>query len=252
MKKALLITAAIAALVFGIAGCGNSPSETLSEERPIVCLGDSLTEGNGASKMGQVDKSKSYPAFLQSKVTIPVINAGISGDTAARAVSRVETDVLAEDPQAVIIFLGANDFFQGRPANSTKTALQTIIDKVKGEDRKIFLVSFIGDSAWESGIRNNLDTLLSTLPFPLPSFINVEALLAEFPEYRKMFSELVLENPDVTFIDDIWTGVWGIHMSSDIIHPNAEGYSKIADTIYNAIKPSMPNLKVRSSAYLHF
>ena len=228
MKKITIFGAviiAIAALVLGLAGCGtdNSPSE-----RPIVCLGDSLTEGFGASTPGEVDRSKSYPAFLQSKVTAQVINAGISGDTAAGGLARVDRDVVSKDPQTVIILLGGNDFLQGRPADYTKDDLQAIIDRLRDQDRKIFLASFIGDSAWESNMRGKLQGML-------PSFIDMNIIDAHLSEYKKIFSELASENRDVVFIPNIWTGVSDDQMS-DPIHPNAEGYSKIADTIYNAMR----------------
>ena len=217
--------AAILALVFVLIGCesGESPSAT-ADNRPIVCFGDSLTEGYGASRPGTVDKSKSYPAFLQNKVTVPVENAGISGDTAAGALARMDRDVLSRDPQAVIILLGANDFFRLRPARETKQDLQAIINKLKTGDREIYLASFIGDSAWE-------DAILGIIP----NFILIDHV-ALFADYKKMFAELSSENKELTFIPNIWTGVWGIHMS-DPIHPNAAGYEIMANTIFNAIKP---------------
>jgi acyl-CoA thioesterase-1 len=194
------------------------------DKRPIVCFGDSLTEGYGASIPGQVDKSKSYPAFLQSKVRVPVINTGISGDTAAGGLARVERDVLSHDPQAVIILLGANDFFRLRPANATKADLQNIITRVRDENRKIFLVSFMGGSSWEN-------SLIDSIPGMTPAVLSI--LISG---YKRIYLELVLENPDVTFISDIWTGVWGVNMS-DPIHPNAEGYRIMADHIFLGIKP---------------
>ena len=200
---------------------GEAPLYTPVREL-IVCFGDSLTEGYGSSKFGEADKSKSYPAFLQKKTRVPVLNAGISGDTAALGLSRARNDVLPENPQVVIILLGANDFFRLRPANDTKADLQKLLDLLKKENRKIYLASFIGDVSWET-------TVFRIIPGLAGHF----SLLAE---YKKMFTELESENKELGFIPDIWTGVWGIHMS-DPIHPNAEGYSIMADSIFKAIKP---------------
>ena len=202
-----------------LAGCDSS----MPEGKPIVCFGDSLTEGYGAGGAGRVDKSKSYPAFLQRKVKMPVVNSGISGDTTAGALARLESDVLSHDPQMVIILLGANDFFQQRPVAQAKTNLQEIINRTRDEDRKIYLVSFIGDLNWESSI---LDTIAG-------------AFMSEYTtlliEYGRMFNELISENRDIYFIPNIWQGVWRTHMS-DPIQPNASGYERIAETIYQAIK----------------
>ena len=214
-------------LIFVLIGCdtGSSQDDT-PPTGPIVCFGDSLTEGYGAGGLGAVDRSRSYPAFLQRKVAPEVVNAGISGDTAADGLVRVERDVLSRNPQMVIIFLGANDFLQRRPAAETKADLQAIINRIRDGERKIFLVSFLGDLNWEANLTNSLAGVIFTQHGDLLS------------EYRRMFDELVSENNGLGFIPDIWTGVWGINMS-DPIHPNAAGYEIIAETIFNAIRPNL-------------
>jgi len=204
-------------IVLALAGC------SIQETGTMVCLGDSLTEGFGASQPSVIDKKKSYPAFLQNKVKITVVNAGISGDTAAGGLARVDKDVLSKNPQIVIILLGANDFFHQSPASETKKDLQAIISKVKKENRKIFLASFIGDAAWEAGYLETFPALISS---------SVIALLAD---YKKMYSELRSENTDIGVISDIWKGI-GKNQMSDPIHPNAEGYSIMADNIFTDIR----------------
>ena len=223
---------AILAIVIVLAGCSNPSGSQGGQQvnKTIVCFGDSLTEGYGASKPGEVDKSKSYPAYLQKKTSRPVVNAGISGDTSSGALARVDKDVLSKKPGMVIILLGANDFFHLRPASETKGDLQKILNKLKSENRKIYLVSFIGDANWEAGIFGT--------PFALVSGFSTSSLAALLSDYRKMLAELTAENRDIGYIPDIWTGVWGIHMS-DPIHPNAEGYEIIADTVFNAIKKNL-------------
>ena len=202
-----------------LAGCDSS----MPEGKPIVCFGDSLTEGYGAGGQGIVDKSRSYPAFLQRKVTMPVVNSGISGDTTAGALARLERDVLSKDPQMVIILLGANDFFQRRPMAQAKADLQEIIDRTREEDRKIYLASFLGDSSWETYLLNSIAGI----------FLSEYAAL--LPQYIRMFDELMSENRDLYFIPNVWTGINTTHMS-DPIHPNASGYERIAQTIYEAIR----------------
>jgi acyl-CoA thioesterase I len=216
MKRAIA-KAIIMILILALAGCDTQETGTM------VCLGDSLTEGFGASRPSEIDKSNSYPAFLQKKVKLTVINAGISGDTAAGGLDRVDKDVLAKDPQAVIILLGANDFLRQRPANETKRDLQAIINKLKNESRKIYLASFIGDAAWEA-------SYLQAFP------IIASGLIALLADYKIIYAELRSENSDIGYIPNIWKGI-GRNQMSDPIHPNAEGYSIMADNIFETIKP---------------
>jgi len=196
------------------------------DKRPIVCLGDSLTAGYGASTPGTDDISRSYPAYLQKKTKISVINAGVSGNTTGQGLYRVDTDVLLKDPQIVIILLGANDYFQGLSISSIQDNLQKIINKVNSGNRKIYLAKFysgamvksfltlsgITDTAQQANLINQFDTMFSTLA----SINNVE------------------------LIDDIWTGVWGIHMS-DNHHPNAIGYEIMANNIFKCLRPYLKN-----------
>ena len=195
----------------------------MQDTNPIVCLGDSLTEGYGAGGQGVVDKSRSYPAYLQGKIKMPVVNSGISGDTTKGALDRLERDVLSKDPHMVIILLGANDFFQQRPMAEAKANLQEIIDRTRKEDRIIYLASFMGGTYWETSILNSIS----------------EIFIAEYAsllfQYKRMFDELISENKDIHFIPEIWTGINSTHMS-DPIHPNAAGYERIAQTIYEAIR----------------
>jgi len=223
MRRAIA-KAIIMIFVLALAGCGAAtPPSNTQKPGPMVCLGDSLTEGYGASKPSEVDKSNSYPAFLQKKVKLTVINAGISGDTVGGGLARVDKDVLAKDPQLIIILLGANDFLKFRPTGEAKRDLQAIINKVKDKSRKIYLASFIGDAAWET-------LYLETFPIITPVII---ALLAD---YKKIYAELRSENTDIEYISNIWKGI-GRNQMSDLIHPNAEGYRIMADNIFAEIKP---------------
>ena len=235
MRHILGITAVIFIFAFVFSGCGNGASSTSIDNsaRPIVCLGDSITEGYGASQQGAVDKSKSYPAFLQKKVSVPVVNAGISGNTAADGLARVNSDVLSKDPQMVIILLGGNDFLppRMRPAKETKNDLQAIINRLRNGNRKIFLASFIGDENWEESFR----VYLGMIPGAM-----LNNLLTLFNEYKALYADLARENPDIEYIPNIWIGINNTHMS-DPIHPNEEGYSRIANTIFNAIEPHLGN-----------
>jgi acyl-CoA thioesterase-1 len=219
--KVVAITIIIV-LVMAVLGCDDGSTNDNGKDITLVCLGDSLTAGYGAAKPSEVDKSKSYPAYLEKKAGIPVINAGVSGDTTAEALARVDSDVLSHKPDIIIILLGANDFLHFISVSTTQSNLQTIIDKVDDGNRKIYLAKFYTDEVATSFI------------IPIPSVI--------VNQYDNMFNTLAASSDNIELIEDIWTGVWGVHMS-DLIHPNAEGYEIMADNIYKVMEPYLQTLK---------
>jgi acyl-CoA thioesterase-1 len=195
-----------------LAGCSNG--STNYRDGTIVCLGDSLTEGYGAVTPGVIDKSKSYPAYLQDKVNIPVINAGVSGNTSAQGLARVDTEVLSKNPKIIVIILGANDLGRGI---DTKDNLEAIINKVNKENTKIYLAKFYTEAVARA--------LANSFGFTDNAFQT-----ALIHQYDNLFNTLAAEN-NITLIEDIWNGVWGINMS-DAVHPNAKGYEMMANNIF--------------------
>ena len=99
---------------------------SVPDARPvIVAFGDSLTAGQ------RVGRSETYPAFLQREfdkrgMSFRVVNEGISGDTTAVALSRIDAAV-AHQPEWVILALGANDGLRGLPLDAMERNLREII-----------------------------------------------------------------------------------------------------------------------------
>lgn len=98
------------------------------DTRPvIVAFGDSLTAGQ------RVGRSETYPAFLQREfdkrgMSFRVVNEGISGDTTAVALSRIDV-AIAHQPKWVILALGANDGLRGLPLDAMERNLREIIGR---------------------------------------------------------------------------------------------------------------------------
>jgi acyl-CoA thioesterase-1 len=95
----------------------------------LVVLGDSLTAGLG------LPPGKDFPQRLQATLRakgwdVEVLNAGVSGDTAADGLQRYDWSVPA-DADALIIELGANDMLRGLKPEATKKALSAILDKAR-------------------------------------------------------------------------------------------------------------------------
>jgi len=214
----LLLTACAGNFVGGVSTKKSSSNETFT----LVCFGNSLTSGHGAVIPGVDSPEKSYPAFLQNKVSIPVINAGKTGDTTAQGLSRINNDVLSKNPRIVIIELGANDLFQGVSLTTTYENLKKIISMLNDGNRRIYLAKFYTET-----IARDMMNMLQITGY------NEQTAVLDL--YDSMFNELVLSD-NIVLIDDIWAGVWGIHMS-DHIHPNEKGYEIMADNYFNALKP---------------
>lgn len=103
----------------------------------IVAFGDSLTAGFG------LQNSDSFPAQLEKALKargqdVKLINAGVSGDTAAAGLARLDW-ALPDDASGVIIELGANDALQGLDPAATKATLEKIITDVKARGLPILL-----------------------------------------------------------------------------------------------------------------
>ena len=95
----------------------------------LVALGDSLTAGLGLAP------GKAFPDRLEAALRakgwdVKVINAGVSGDTAADGLARYEWAV-PPDGDALIIELGANDMLRGLKPEATKATLAAILDKAR-------------------------------------------------------------------------------------------------------------------------
>jgi acyl-CoA thioesterase I len=175
----------------------------------IVAFGDSLTAGFG------VPPEESYPAQLarrlqQEGFNYEVINAGVSGETSAGGVRRVEW-VLRSQPAIVILELGVNDGLRGLPLQQTYTNLRTIIKRLKEEEVVIIL----------AGMR-------------IP--VNYgEEYTAEFSSlYERLAQEF-----DVLLIPFFLEGV-AAHSElnqRDGVHPTAEGYTIVTQNVWRTLEP---------------
>ncbi len=139
-QAARLITAGIAminarpvviAVVAGIGLAWAAHQGVCAEPKVIriVALGDSLTAGEG------VASRDAFPAKLESALRargqpVQVANAGVSGDTAARGLDRLDRSV-PDNTDAVIVELGANDMLKGFDPGVTRAALTAILRKLE-------------------------------------------------------------------------------------------------------------------------
>lgn len=118
-----------------------APPARAGEDPVILALGDSLTAGYGLAaaeafptKLEQALRAKGRPAR--------VINAGVSGDTTAGGLSRVDW-LMADKPDLVILELGANDGLRGLDPEATRDNLSKIIEKAKAAGAAVLLAGML-------------------------------------------------------------------------------------------------------------
>jgi lysophospholipase L1-like esterase len=164
----------------------------------LIAFGDSLTAGYGAPT------GEDYPSRLSALIGTPVINAGVSGDTTASALARLDADVLARDPRIVIVGLGGNDFLNGVPIQTTEANLREIVHKIEGGGAMVVLLGF---------------------RFP--------SLTAD---YEAMYKR-VAKDEGCLFVGSVLRGILNdSSLKSDAIHPNAKGYALMAERVAGPCK----------------
>jgi acyl-CoA thioesterase I len=175
----------------------------------IVFLGDSLTAGYG------LDKEDAVPALIQKRLQdagypYEVVNAGVSGDTSAGGLSRLDWS-LAGDVKILVVELGGNDGLRGLPVAELKRNLTEIITRAQAKGIKVVL------------------TGMEAPPNFGPAYTT---------EFRDVYRELSRAH-DVTFVPFYLEGVAGIPSLNiaDGIHPNAEGSRIVEKTIWSALEP---------------
>ena len=116
----------------------------------VVFLGNSITSGHRLS----VDAA--FPHRLGQALGVPVVNAGISGDTTEGGLSRLERDVLAHRPRLVVVELGVNDMFGRWPRERTVANLQTITQRIRTQGAGVILVHIALPGVAGDGHRRHL------------------------------------------------------------------------------------------------
>jgi acyl-CoA thioesterase-1 len=197
MKRIYLILAALALLSVGgiIIFQTKHPSYPVpSVGKNVIIFGDSLAYGQGSSE------EHDLASILGTRLGLPTINEGVNGDTTVSAQRRVDT-LADKDPKVVVILLGGNDFFQNIPADTTMSALTSIVNTLQRSGTGIILV--------------NEDKIFATTP---------------------LFAKLA-EEKNIPYIENAMGGILNHkELMSDQIHPNDAGYEIMANKIEPVLK----------------
>ncbi len=186
----------------------------------IVAFGDSLTAGLGLSER------ESYPSLLQEMLRrdgfdYEVVNAGVSGDTSADGLRRVDWMFEGNrNVRVLVLELGANDLLRGQPVAEMKKNLSEIIRRAKARGARVVLAGIVAPTNQGREYQR---------------------------ESAEAFKSLAAEHavPLIPFFLDRVAGVAELNQR-DGVHPNPEGTKIVAETVYRALRPVLDEERARN------
>lgn len=183
-----------------VAGCGPKGPRVapVAPNDIIVAFGDSLTFGTGATE------AESYPAVLAQLVGRKVVRSGVPGEVTAEGLERLPSVLEEYHPALVIVCFGGNDMLRKLDDETIKANLREMIQVIKASGSSVVLVGV-----------------------PRPALVTGAA---------KFYGEIAREL-DLPYEGSIVTDIlYQRELKSDMIHPNAKGYRKMAEAIAALLK----------------
>lgn len=188
-----------------------------STDPTIVFLGTSLTAGLG------LDPDSAYPALIQRKIDSAglkyrVVNAGVSGESSAGALRRIDW-ILRRPPAVLVIETGANDGLRGQDPDSIRSNIHGMIVRVRDKSPGTLIVL----------------ARMEAMPTLGATYVN---------RFRNIFPA-VARADGVPLLPFILDGVAGIDSlnQQDGIHPNEVGARLVARNIWGALRPLLPQAR---------
>ena len=193
------------------AAVSDTTSETLDGRRTILFLGTSLTAGLG------LEPDSAYPQHIQRKIDasgLPyqVVNAGVSGETSAGLLRRLDW-VLRRPADVVVVETGANDGLRGLSVDATRATIGQVLTRIR---------------------RERPDATILLAQMEAPPNLGQQYTSA----FSAMFPDLAREH-GVTLIPFLLEGVAGVSRlnQNDGIHPNDAGERIVADNVWKVLQP---------------
>lgn len=191
------------------------PAPVAGPERQIVALGDSLFAGYG------LEPGQSYPAHLEAAlrargINAKIANAGVSGDTTADGLARLDftLDAQPRSPDLVLISLGGNDMLRGLSPDQTRANLDALLGKLRARKVKVMLMGMIAAP--------NLGADYSARFNPIYPALAKKHQAALVP----FFLQPLVGHPE-----------W---VQADHIHPTLQGVDKLVGATVDAVAGELP------------
>lgn len=182
-----------------LVGCGKSPTiPKLDARATILAFGDSLTFGTGATI------NESYPAQLQTLISRNVIASGVPGETSIEGLARLPQALQQHKPTLLILCHGGNDFLRKLGDEQAKSNVRAMVKLARD---------------------NGIAVVLIATPKP--------GLVVRTPDfYKEIANEFAIPFDDA-MLKKVLTDN---ELKSDTVHPNAKGYSYMADELGKMLK----------------
>ncbi len=205
---------------------GNEPPQAPTKDSPapagetVLLIGTSLTAGYG------LDPDQAWPTLVQAKadaagLRFRVINAGLSGETSAGALRRLDWLLERQAPAVVMVETGANDGLRGQSVDSLESNLEAILSRLERlRPRPVIIVAG-----------------MEALPNMGAAYTN---------HFRELYPRLARRHGAI-YLPFLLDGVAGIARfnQADGIHPNAEGSIRVADNVWKTLGPVLETIDAR-------
>jgi acyl-CoA thioesterase-1 len=227
--SSLLSLAALLLPAVAAAECASAPpiiggDQKCVETLTVVAFGDSLTAGY------LLPASQAFPPQLERRLAadgfpVRVVNAGVSGDTTADGLARLDY-ALAENPDLVILELGANDMLRGVDPKAARENLEKMLAAIKEKGAAILLAGMKASGNYGDAYRAQFDAiypgLASALSLPLYPF----------------FLDGLEKDP-------------ALLLQKDGLHPTAEGVARIVAGVAPAVEESLREIMIERAKKAH-
>lgn len=189
-----------AAILLAACGAKTPTLPKLGADAVVLAFGDSITFGTGAGE------NQGYPAVLQGLIGRKVYSAGVPGEVSAAGLARLPSAIDYYKPQLLILCSGGNDFLRKLGKRQAAENIRAMVRAARAEGVAVMLIAVP-----EPGL----------MPSP-PDFYEDIAQEFSIPYEDGALAKILRDN----------------ELKSDLIHPNAKGYARLAEAVAGVLKRS--------------
>jgi len=190
----------LAAILLAACGAKTPPLPKLGTDAVVLAFGDSITAGTGAAE------NQSYPAVLDGLIGRKVYAAGVPGEVSAAGLARLPSAIEYYKPQLLILCHGGNDFLRRAGKQQAAENLRAMVRLARDKGLAVMLIAVP-----EPGL----------MPSP-PDFYREIAREFRIPYEGGALAKILRDN----------------ELKSDLVHPNAKGYARLAEAVAGVLKQS--------------